>query len=322
MKNSAVATVLSSAFLAFSPHFLHAETANTAAAVTKCLETSKKYAACEAVLVQSGDLPVGRDAAKAALGKLMTSARTFPHDVGTPVMEAVCAGLLSIGDLQNYAKVRAQLSDPKALEAAVSIPCPDCGGQPLDPETCHKCGGSGSCPNPKCQEGRQVMPRIAGTAPVVTACMTCKGTMKCPDCKGKGTVGATCPRCRGKGQVLDKDNARDIFRQYMDMAIAASRARQVVLVEAVGRGQTAAAALRQACLNAAEKVHGKNKVQAAIGQGMGVLVRAYAPVGIPKEGDDGFYSLKVKVCVAKTLPQAVPAAGDDDHAFDALGDAW
>lgn len=171
-------------------------------------------------LQQFLELPQDTAAARKSLWLLGKTAQSLPADAAPHVYEAVCAGLIAIGDKENYRKVRTRLPDAPAFEDRMLSPCTLCQGAGHKDVVCKKCGGSGACYYPQCRNGYRTLTPLAGTAPMRTPCPICKGAAKCPDCDGSGHKAEPCRECRGKGRRVYIENVRQIYRQCLDTAIA------------------------------------------------------------------------------------------------------
>lgn len=182
------------------------------------------------------------------LGALCKVAKELPseeNEVRQTIYKMVCAGLASIGDMTNFEKVYAQVSDRDENETDLSssefgrgrptrrvgrdaprsrrsrkgfdyrTKCSRCNGTGYSEKICPVCGGGGRCPS--CHgEGESRRPGLAGAGDIVMPCGRCGRSGKCDRCKGKGRVNIKCDVCSGIGGSISVDRAKETFQQLAD----------------------------------------------------------------------------------------------------------
>ena len=178
-------------------------------------------------------LPDGPASAKQQLSNLMKMGKGAPDPIGQFVVEAVCAGLVSIDANDLYAKIRPSLRDIQSFENEVLETCPACSGTGGSSVECLQCHGSGKCPIPSCEDGKREVPSLAGSSGMVVSCSTCKGTGKCPTCQGKGEHPVRCSKCHGTRRVINKNAARELYQIRIAAAIAECQSKQGKTVQPV-----------------------------------------------------------------------------------------
>lgn len=186
----------------------------------------QKLETFEKNLDEMRNLPVSAASAKMQLSRLMKMGKGAPAPLEQYVLEAVCAGLVSIGANDLYVKIRPNLLDVSSFENKVLETCPACSGSGGSSMQCHQCHGSGKCPISSCENGRRVTPSLRGTSGLVVSCSTCKGTGKCPTCQGKGNLFVSCSKCHGMRRIVNKAAARELYQSLIAAAIADCQVKQ------------------------------------------------------------------------------------------------
>jgi len=189
-------------------------------------DLQQKLGAFEKKLETMKTLPDGPASAKQQLSNLMKMGKGAPDPIGQFVVEAVCAGLVSIDANDLYAKIRPSLRDIQSFENEVLETCPACSGTGGSSVECLQCHGSGKCPIPSCEDGKREVPSLAGSSGMVVSCSTCKGTGKCPTCQGKGEHPVRCSKCHGTRRVINKNAARELYQLRIAAAIAECQSKQ------------------------------------------------------------------------------------------------
>lgn len=196
-------------------------------------DLQQKLGAFEKKLETMKTLPDGPASAKQQLSNLMKMGKGAPDPIGQFVVEAVCAGLVSIDANDLYAKIRPSLRDIQSFENEVLETCPACSGTGGSSVECLQCHGSGKCPIPSCEDGKREVPSLAGSSGMVVSCSTCKGTGKCPTCQGKGEHPVRCSKCHGTRRVINKNAARELYQIRIAAAIAECQSKQGKTVQPV-----------------------------------------------------------------------------------------
>ena len=186
----------------------------------------QKLDAFEKKLEGMRNLPAGAASAKMQLSNLMKMGKGAPAPLEQYVLEAVCAGLVSIDANDLYEKIRPTLPDVSSFENEVLETCPACSGSGGSSIPCQQCHGSGDCPIPSCENGTRETPSLGGSPGMVVSCSTCKGTGKCPACQGKGEHIVRCSKCHGTRRIVNKTAARKLYENRVTMAIADCRDKQ------------------------------------------------------------------------------------------------
>lgn len=117
-----------------------------------------------------------------------------------------------------YRKTNKEADEKRQRELARRITCTECNGSGKGKGKCGQCGGSGSVLDGTCSscEGKGTVSeekecvRCKGTGEVKKFCERCKGKelVKCPTCRGYGTISVTgalrrrtCDACDGRRQI-------------------------------------------------------------------------------------------------------------------------
>jgi hypothetical protein len=141
--------------------------------------------------------------------------------IRSEAVTACAAGLIALGRSDLYAaRIRKQVPDSVALEKSLRSACPACRGEGRTSERCLSCGGTGACGNTNCQRGKERFRGFNGRVTVRT-CEACKGTSKCPACRGSGRVGRVCAACEGRGGSYPPDLALKVCREHGAKALEA-----------------------------------------------------------------------------------------------------
>lgn len=257
----------------------------------KCSEIEKRL---ESVRALSG----GRDATSRTLAQVMTSAKETPSEVSVPVAEAVCSGLLAIGENAAYAKARGMLRNSDSFAEPVLVECPKCHGEREEKKECEDCHGSGECGNASCEGGRTYLPMVGNVA-----CPRCGGSGKCKTCNATGVRKWPCQRCNKAGRVVDPNAALRMFSGKLEKALSACRCHEVVPVTGIsGSGPTIAKATSDALVNAAQKVLGPDgaSMQKLLAAGDKTIVKGFKVVD-KGEDESGLFTVKANVLVVREL---------------------
>ncbi len=132
------------------------------------------------------------------------------------LLQAALSGLVSIGDMETFAKVRGQLQNPNLFESRITLFCEECASTGRSLVQCSTCKGQGKCQVSICENGvRKVQLLTGGT--MNQKFSVCNGTGKCNDCGGSGKKVVICRRCMGR-KNYDKAAAREAYGLYLTLA--------------------------------------------------------------------------------------------------------
>ncbi|MBN4074008.1 hypothetical protein JYT61_00445 [bacterium AH-315-E10] len=134
------------------------------------------------------------------------------------LMGAVCTGLHALKQEGHanklYAKIINHNPGSRFIEELSSdglkSVCKRCKGRKVSSTECRKCKGKKSCTNTRCRKGKVHMERL-NKPPKIVTCSNCKGTAKCPACKGEGQVASACMSCYGKGRRVSSSELRSRY---------------------------------------------------------------------------------------------------------------
>lgn len=267
-------------------------------ASTSVLGVSNQYESYERQLEAVRALSENAAVVKQNARTLFQLGKSAPAPVSDMMLEAACAALIVAGDNKAYKAAQGALRNSRDFENRILYECSNCHGNRQIEESCRECRGSGRCPIPNCSGGSRYLPHV-GNVP----CPTCRGSGKCQDCNGSGRKMVDCRSCGGAGQKIDRNAAKDFYRERIEDAKNECRLHEVVACRDVpGYGYTIEEAEENALVKAAENVHGPQGAerQKRLGRYDKTIVKTYK-VKSRKETDSGDFEVVINALVAKVL---------------------